>query len=263
MNKLFIYAHFVLCLLVPAIAKAVDPPQFKALLITATKGWNHRAVLEAIPALQKLATTHHFALTWEPNIGQAFTKEKLAQYDVILFVLTTGDILNAPQQAAFKDFIQSGKGFVGIHSAADTEHDWPWYNRLVGRMFIIHPAVQTAQLTVKNKTFPGLEYSPDKFWFTDEYYEFGEEKISGLNYLLTIDEKTYNPVANWGEKSGKGMGPFHPLAWYHEYDGGRSFYTALGHVPAVYQNAWFLQHVYGGIFWAATGRGLNRAGAAQ
>ncbi len=124
-------------------------------------------------------------------------------------------------------------------------------------MFRIHPVIQTAELEVIDRTFPGLERMPDRFWFTDEYYEFGEEKSSGLNYVLTIDENTYDPAADWGHVASEGMGEFHPLAWYQEFDGGRSFYTALGHLPAVYSDELFLEHLYGGIYWAATGQGIR------
>ena len=174
-------------------------------------------------------------------------------------MLTIGDILDDDKKALIEEFIRSGKGFVGVHSASDTEREWPWFTQLVGRMFHIHPVIQTARLSVVNREFPGLEHMPDTFWFTDEYYEFGEETTSSLNYILSIDERTYDPAAHWADRnlSGDGMGEFHPLAWYQEFDGGRSFYTALGHLPAVFEDDLFRDHLYGGIFWAATGRGLQ------
>ena len=151
-------------------------------------------------------------------------------------------------------FIQGGKGFVGIHSASDTEYDWLWYTKLVGRMFHIHPPTQTAKLTVLDKAFPGLQGFADGRLWTDEWYEFGPEKTEGLQYILGVDESTYNPKADGRNKKGQGMGSFHPVSWYHNYDGGRSFYTALGHVPATFSDAAFLQHIYAGIRWAATGK---------
>ena len=234
-----------------------DPPQFRVLMISTTNGWHHDAISEAVPAMRTLAQKHQFELVWEENIDRMFTEKSLEGFDVILFMLTTGDILNAEQQTLMEKFIQSGKGFVGVHSASDTEYEWPWFTGLVGRMFNIHPVIQTAQVSVKDRKFPGLERMPDKFWLTDEFYEFGEEKTKGLNYLITVDEKTYNPVVDWGRKKGDGMGKFHPLAWYHEYDGGRSFYTALGHLPEMYNDSLFMEHLYGGIFWAATGKGAK------
>ena len=129
---------------------------------------------------------------------------------------------------------------------------------MVGRTFHIHPANQTAELEVIDRKFPGLDRMPDRFLWTDEWYEFGAERIKGLNYILAVDEQTYDPSAQWGEKKGVGMGKFHPIAWYHNYDGGRAFYTALGHLPATYSDTLFLEHIYGGIYWAATGKGLRK-----
>jgi len=235
-----------------------DPPQFRVLMITTTDGWHHQSIADAAPAIRRLAAKHQFEVVWEENVDRVFTEESLNSYDVIMFVLTIGDILSPDQQALMENFIRSGKGFVGVHSASDTEREWPWYTQLVGRMFHIHPVIQTAELSVIDRKFPGLERMPDRFWFTDEYYEFGEETVHGLNYILTIDERTYDPVAKWQDKSGDGMGEFHPLAWHHEFDGGRSFYTALGHLPSVFRDELFLEHLYGGIFWAATGKGLRK-----
>lgn len=231
--------------------------QFNVLLYTGTQGFHHQSQLEGVTAMRQLADKHFFKLDWQEDPG-VFNDKNLEQFQVIVFLSTTGDLFNAEQKAAIEKFIQSGKGFVGIHSASDTEYNWEWFTKLVGRSFHIHPVNQTAELQVLSRKFPGLERMPDRFLWTDEYYEFGPEKIKGLNYILAVDEKTYDPNANWGVKSGKGMGKFHPMAWYHEYDGGRSFYTALGHIPATYSDTIFLEHIYGGIYWAATGKGLKK-----
>lgn len=227
--------------------------QFKALLVTRTNGWHHTSQHYGVVAIQQLAGQKNFDVeVWEdPN---AFTDKYLEQFQVIIFLSTSGNIFDSTQKKVMERFIQSGKGFVGIHSASDTEYDWAWYTKLVGRMFHIHPVLQTAKLKVLDVTFPGLQgFANDKLW-TDEQYEFGEEKISELNYILGVDESSYNTKVQWGEKKGNGMGEFHPLAWYHTYDGGRSFYTALGHLPSIYSDSAFLEHIYAGIFWAATGR---------
>jgi uncharacterized protein len=233
-----------------------DPAQFNVLLFTKMDGFHHRSVNEGVRAMRQMAEKHHFNIDWHEDANR-FTDESLAQYDVIVFLLTTGNILNEDQQAAMKRFIQSGKGFVGIHSASDTMYDWEWYTKLVGRMFRIHPVIQTAELEVVDRKFPGVERMPDRFLWTDEFYDFGPELSENLNYILTVDESTYDPSANWGQVSTEGMGDFHPLAWYQYYDGGRSFYTALGHVPATFSDDLFLEHIYGGLYWAATGRGIR------
>ena len=104
---------------------------------------------------------------------------------------------------------------------------------------------------------------PDRFWWTDEWYEFGDERIKGLNYLLAVDGNSFDPAARWGDKTHNSESTFRPIAWYHEYDGGRAFYTALGHIPATYSDRLFQEHIYGGIFWAATGKGLKKQPASQ
>jgi type 1 glutamine amidotransferase len=229
--------------------------QFKVLLFTKTDGFHHKAINEGVDAMRDMAEKHHFLVDWHED-SSVFNDKNLEQYQVIVFLLTTGDILNEEQQGAMERFIRAGKGFVGIHSASDTEYDWDWYTKMVGRTFHIHPVIQTAQMEVLDGNFPGMERMPPRFWWTDEFYEFGAERIDGLNYILAIDESTYDPEADWDRVAGDGMGDFHPMAWYHGYEGGRAFYTALGHVPATYSDRLFLEHVYGGLYWAATGNGL-------
>lgn len=227
--------------------------QFKALLITTTRGWHHESLHAGVLAIQQLGVKNFFDVTLfeDPN---SFTDKNMEQYQVVIFLNTTGDIFDSAQQKVMERFIQSGKGFVGIHSASDTEYDWDWYTKMVGRMFHIHPTIQTAKLNIIDPTFPGLQgFANNKLW-TDEWYEFGPEKISGLNYVLAVDETSYNPKVQWGPKKGEGMGKLHPVSWYHNYDGGRSFYTALGHLPTIYSDPVFLNHLYAGIFWAATGK---------
>ncbi len=232
---------------------ATAQKQFKALLVTTTRGWHHESLHSGVLAIQELGRKNFFdvVLFEDPN---GFTDKYLEQFQVVIFLNTTGDIFDSAQQKVMERFIQSGKGFVGIHSATDTEYDWDWYTKLVGRMFHIHPAVQTARVNIIDTSFPGLQgFTGNKLW-TDEWYEFGPEKISGLNYILAVDESTYNPNVQWGDKKGEGMGKLHPVAWYHNYDGGRAFYTALGHIPVIFSDPIFLNHLYAGIFWAATGK---------
>src|SRR6476646_8601755 len=188
--------------------------QFKALLVTTTRGWHHESIHQGVLALQELGVKNFFdvVLFEDPN---GFTDKYLEQFQVVIFLNTTGDIFDTAQQKVMERFIRSGKGFVGIHSASDTEYDWDWYTKLVGRMFHIHPAIQTARVNIIDASFPGLQgFTGNKLW-TEEWYEFGPEKISGLNYILAVDESTYNPKVDWGEKKGEGMGKLHPVAWYH------------------------------------------------
>ncbi len=229
--------------------------QFKTLLVTTTKGWHHESLHAGVLAVQQLGVKNFFDVALFEN-PEGFTDKYLEQFRVVIFLNTTGDILDSAQQKVMERFIQSGKGFVGIHSASDTEYDWDWYTKLVGRMFHIHPVIQTAKVNINDTTFPGLQgFVGNRLW-TDEWYEFGPEKVPDLHTILSIDESSYDPKVEWPHrnKKGIGMGKLHPVAWYHNYDGGRSFYTALGHMPAVFNDPVFLNHLYSGIFWAATGK---------
>ena len=227
--------------------------QFKALLFTRTAGFHHTSIHEGVDGVRALASRHSFSVDWQED-PSIFNEQRLKNYDVVIFLNTTGDILNAEQQTAFEKYIQSGKGWVGIHAAADTEYEWPWYTKLVGMMFNTHPAQQTAYLDVVDSNFPGLERFPKRMLWTDEWYEYQKPyKSTDLKFLITLDEKTYNPKTN----KGAGMGDVHPMAWYHTYDGGRAFYTGLGHIGLVYSDQSFLDHLYGGIYWAATGKGIK------
>src|SRR5580765_5585185 len=189
--------------------------QFRVLLVTTTRGWHHESLHAGVLAIQDLGRRNFFdvVLYEDPN---GFTDKFVSQFQVVLFLNTTGDIFDSAQQKVMERFIESGKGFVGIHSASDTEYDWEWYTKLVGRMFHIHPVIQTARINILDNSFSGLQgFTGNKLW-TDEWYEFGAEKISGLNYILAVDETSYNPIVQWGpDKKGTGMGKLHPVAWYH------------------------------------------------
>lgn len=245
-----------ICTLLLFTSQVLSAQQFKVFLFTKTAGWHHESIHEGVAAIRKLAERNNFQVDWQEN-ADFVTEKNLEKYQVIIFLNTTADILNEEQQKAVEKFIQSGKGFVGIHSASDTEYGWPWYTKMVGMMFKIHPEQQTAYLRVLDHNFPGMERFPKKLLWTDEWYEFSAAKSTDLKFLVTVDEKTYNPNAKWGDNVGKGMGDFHPISWYHPYDGGRAFYTALGHIPATFSDQTFLDHIYGGIYWAATGKGIE------
>lgn len=245
----FIFIQFV----ISSTSFAQDKKQFNALLVTKTAGWHHESINEGVAAIKELAIRNFFNVQWHQD-ATTITDKYLENFQVIIFLNTTGDILKDDEQKAVEKFIQSGKGFAGIHSASDTEYGWDWYIKMVGRMFKIHPVIQTAKLKLTDNKFSGLEgFANGQLW-TDEWYEFSPETTTDLKYILAVDESSYSPKVQWGEKKGEGMGSFHPIAWYHDYDGGRSFYTALGHMPTDYNNPAFLNHIYAGIYWAATGK---------
>ncbi|MEX0361182.1 MAG: ThuA domain-containing protein, partial [Allomuricauda sp.] len=172
-------------------------------------------------------------------------EDSLKNYDAVVFLNTTGDILSATQEADFERYIQAGGGFVGIHAATDTEYDWPWYNKMVGAYFMGHPAVQPATLKVIDYTHPSTKMLDSTWVKEDEWYNF-KNINTDVNVLINIDESSYEGGEN---------GDNHPISWYHEYDGGRAFYTAMGHTDGTFTDETFLKHLMGGIDYA-TGGGL-------
>nr|WP_236634453.1 ThuA domain-containing protein [Pedobacter antarcticus] len=157
-----------------------------------------------------------------------------------MFLNTTGDVLNDVQQQAFEQYIKAGGGYVGVHAATDTEYEWPWYGKLVGAYFVKHPEQQVASLVVKDRKSAATAHLPATWSRKDEWYNF-KNINPDIKVLIELDEKSYKGGSN---------GAFHPIAWYHDYDGGRAFYTGLGHVDESYTDPLFLKHLLGGIQYA-------------
>ena len=239
-----------------SIAAGARAEQFNALLFTKTAGYHHESINAGVDAVQDIARLHYFQVFWTAD-ASVFKDEELAKYQVVIFLLTTGDVLDQAQQAALERFVRKGGGFVGVHSASDTEYEWPWYTKMVGHLFHRHPVVQTAFIDVKDRNFPGMERFPQRFLWTEEWYEFKPPLSDQLHYLLAVDDRSYRTTPNQGPQRSAGVGDLHPMSWYQNYDGGRAFYTGLGHLPATYSDALFRHHLYGGIYWAATGKGIE------
>lgn len=219
----------------------------RVLVFSKTQTFRHDSIPEGHVCLRRLAQQHGFQVT-STEESSMFNRRTLAEFDVVVFLNTTGDVLNDQQQAAFQSWYQSGGAFLGVHAASDTEHEWDWFGQLVGARFRCHPAVQPARLVVMDHGHPATAHLGPTWVRTDEWYDFQSEgPHEGCNCLLRVDENTY---------SGGRTGPWHPMAWSHEFDGGRSFYTALGHTKATFSEPAFEQHVLGGLAWVA-GRPAN------
>jgi type 1 glutamine amidotransferase len=206
------------------------------LIFTKTEGFRHQSIPTGAEAVSEIAADNGMTTLHTEN-ADYFQPDSLANFDVVLFLNTTGNILNDQQQEAFEQFIQNGGGFVGIHAAADTEYEWPWYGDLVGAYFESHPQIQEATITVLDKTHPATSFLPDEWVRTDEWYNY-KDINPDINVLMNLEESTYE-----GGKNGEN----HPTAWYHEFDGGRAFYTGSGHTEESYSEPEFRKHVLGGI----------------
>jgi len=251
---------FIFSCMVPALLPAQNQSreQFQVLVYTSPDQWHNVTEPTAITELRKMAEQNAFGIK-VTQVNTDFNDVYLAGFDVLVFLHSTTRDLNDDQLECFKKFIRNGGGFVGIHAASACKNEGLWYRELIGRTFTDHPEEQTGVMEVIDKNHPATMHLPDRWVWTDEWYSFTEPLTGGLNVLLTVDESTYDPDRTWGDANRHtGMGEFHPVAWYQEYDGGRSFYTALGHLSQSYKDPWFLKHIYGGIFWAATGLGISR-----
>lgn len=218
----------------------------RILVFSKTSGFYHNSIPDGMAAIQQLGKENGFDVDTTRDAA-FFNQDTLDKYSAVVFLSTTGDVLNHYEEAAFERYIQAGGGFVGIHAAADTEYDWGWYGRMVGGYFLDHPGitdtfpnVQEGVLIVKDKQHGSTKHLPAEWKRTDEFYSY-KKMNDAVSVLMTIDEKSYN-----GGKNGDN----HPMSWYHEYDGGRAFYTALGHTKESYAEVNFLQHLLGGIQYA-------------
>jgi cytochrome c len=234
------------CKTTPAVTSQLQqatesrPPRI--LVFTKTKGWYHTSIPSGIAALQQLGKTQGFLVDTTKNAAY-FVDDSLKKYSAVVFLSTTMNVLDADQQVAFERYIQAGGGFAGIHAAADTEYNWPWYNKLVGAYFQSHPNnpnVRQATVDVLDTTHQSTKGLPARWVRSDEWYNY-KSINPDIQVLATLDEESYEGGTN---------GPNHPIAWYHAYDGGRAFYTGGGHTDESFSEPLFVKHLLGGVKYA-------------
>jgi cytochrome c len=223
--------------LVPAAAG-----QPSLLAFSRTAAFRHQSIPAGLSGLTGLAEQGGFGLTATEDPTQ-FDDAFLAGFAAVVFLSTSGDVLDATQQAAFERYIAAGHGYVGVHAASDCEYDWPWYGGLVGAYFTGHSDVVPATVELEPVTHGSLIGLPSPWSRADEWYGFRANPREHVTVLLTVDESTFDPGTG-------AMGADHPVAWYHAYQGGRAFYTALGHTAESYSEPAFLAHLAGGLEWA-------------
>lgn len=214
------------------------------LVFTKTAGFRHDSILVGKNALLNLPHEGKWNIVFSED-GTLFSDRGLRAFDVVVFLSTTGDILNDQQQKTFQQFIERGGGFVGIHAAADTEYDWPWYGKLVGAYFESHPEIQRATIRVEDPNHPTASFLPKEWVRTDEWYNYRANPRPIVHVIATLDESTY--------KGGK-MGSDHPIIWCHEIGKGRAWYTGLGHTAESYSEPMFLKSIAAAIEWVSAKR---------
>ena len=229
--------------LAPSYAQA--PAAKRVLVFSKTAAFRHASIEAGKVAFTKMGQQKGFAVDLTEDAAK-FNTDNLKRYQAVIFLNTTGDVLNAEQQVDFERYIQAGGGYVGIHAATDTEYGWPWYGKLAGAYFLDHPMpdnVQKGKYIVTMKNHWATKGMPDEFERKDEFYSF-KQINPDINVLLKIDEKSYRGGSN---------GDNHPMSWYQDFDGGRSFYTAMGHTDETFSESLFLDHIYAGLNYAMGG----------
>ncbi len=216
---------------------AATPP-LRVLVFTATTGFRHDSIPAAQTALRALDPTL-FALEFSEDPKQL--TRALSHSDVVAFVLTSGDLLNEAEQDELEAFVRAGGGFVGVHSASDSEYDWPFYAELIGAHFASHPEIQPARVLREAASHPSVRFLPEVWQRTDEWYNFRRNPRPDVEVLLRLDEASYQ---------GGSHGSDHPIAWCRTLDGGRALYTALGHTEESWSDPLFARHVSEALLWA-------------
>ncbi|GGS24458.1 hypothetical protein GCM10010171_17030 [Actinokineospora fastidiosa] len=211
------------------------------LVFSKTAGFRHDSIPDGVAAITELGAENGIEVEATEDAA-AFTDENLAKYAAVIWLSTTGDVLNDEQQAAFERYIEGGGGYAGVHAAADTEYTWPWYGELVGSYFKSHPHIQEADVLVEDHDHASTAHLPDTWTRTDEWYSYQSNPRGRVKVLAALDETSYTPTDPSGD---------HPIVWCHGMGEGRSWYTGMGHTKESYADADFRAHLLGGIRYAA------------
>lgn len=247
----------LLCFLSFSATTALADAQFKLLVFAIPNKYHYEYIPVARDNLERLSKLHAFEFTWTKQ-PQVFEGD-LSQYSAVVFLNTPGEELNETQRKNFEQYMQTGGNAVIVHRAIITTAGvWPWYEKLVGRGFKIHPIIQMAVVNTVDKTFPATFGLPERWIWSDEWYELTNPHNVKIKTVLTVDERTYDPTKIWPGQTATGMGKDHPVSWYHHHEKGRVFVTSLGHNGEMYKDPEYLSHLLGGIYWSATGKGISR-----
>lgn len=212
----------------------------RLLVYSRTTGYRHDSIPAGTGALSGL---DGYSVDATEDLA-VFRAGILRDYAAIVFLSTSGEVLDEAGRAALIGYMAAGGAWLGIHGASTTEYDWPWFGDLVGARFDQHPPVQSGVIAVADKDHPATGHLGPTWTRRDEWYAFTDNPRPRVRVLLTVDETSYE---------GGTMGADHPVAWCHERLGGRSFYTALGHTEESFAEPEFLRHLSGALSWLTAG----------
>jgi uncharacterized protein len=223
--------------------------KINVLVFSKTAGYRHNSISTGIKMLSDLADEKGWVITATEN-SDLFTPDFLKNFDVVVFLNPTGDVLNNAQQKNFEEFMSGGKGFVGIHAASDCEYDWDWYGKLVGAYFKTHPRAQQGTVIFENTDHPSMKpfHGMKTYRTFDEWYTFKENPRGKVQVLARLDENSLDEATL---KDDKWKMKDHPLIWYLENGNIRSYYTVFGHTPEAFLDPKIKEHIGSTIDWAA------------
>ena len=241
MNRTYSLILFLLFIFLAGSSIVSAKKPVKVLIFSKTMGYRHKSITDGIKAIQKLGAENGFIADTTENAAR-FTSENLKNYKAIIFLSSTGEVFDDAQKNAFQSYIRNGGGFVGIHAATDCLYKWEWFGKMIGAYFTDHPKIQQARLTITDKKHSATKGLGSPWQHTDEWYNFRFINPN-IKVLMTLDESSYTGGKN---------GAHHPASWYHKFEGGRVFYTALGHTSENFtSDRLFLKHLLGGVKYAA------------
>ncbi|MDZ7371697.1 MAG: ThuA domain-containing protein [candidate division KSB1 bacterium] len=219
------------------------------------EGYVHDNIAASVEALQSICKKRGLTATVSDD-PRVFTEENLRRFKAVVFSNTNNEVFDTDaQRLAFMRYIRAGGGFMGIHSACATERRWPWFWAMVGGAFVRHPELQKFSIVVVDSMHPATKFLPKVWPWEDECYLI-DHLNPDIRILLAVDLRTVRDD-QLVKFPGKVFGDYYPLAWFHEYDGGRQFYTALGHKIEYYRDPLFLRHLEGGLLWVVEGRKID------
>jgi uncharacterized protein len=215
----------------------VEKPK-SILVFTKTAGFRHGSIPAGVAMMEQITEKLNWSMTHSEDAA-LFNPDTLKNYGIIVFLCTSGTILNEEEKLSLETFVESGGSFLGIHSASDTEYDWPWYGKMLGAWFSDHPHIQEARLYTSTTPHPSIMGLPSEWFHTDEYYNFRSFEPD-IQRVLFVDGTTFTG----GKHSDN-----HPMSWYKTIGKGKSFYCALGHTNESYEDSVFQLHIENALNW--------------
>lgn len=251
MKRVLLILAAVFAAMIPSLADS----QYRVLVLAMPSKYHYEYIPVARDSLERMAKLHAFEITWTSDATTL--DENLKQYAAVMLLNTPVEELTPVERAAFEAYMRAGGNAVVVHRAAIDlpAGGWVWYEKLVGRTVGTHPMLQTGVVTVVDKDFPAAYGVPDRWIWSDEFYPLTNPYNVSITAVLNVDESSYDPTKIWPGQVAKRMGKDHPVAWFHPTEKGRVFVTTLGHNVEMYRDQHYLDHLMGGIYWAATGLG--------